>query len=132
MVQFVADGEKLFTQSTNGTIKLWEIITGEETSRRTDNVTKIVRYTLSHDGRLLALAKEDDTIEVLDLSNGDNVSTIKLKESINYDDSNIYFNLNDNLIALVKSIDATTIIWDVKTGKEASRLKILLLKKLKY
>ncbi len=106
---------KLFSGSSDGTIKVWELETGQCTATITDNHGSV--YSLAVFNGKLFSASDDCTIKVWDLKTGECTATLT-----GHEDSVLSLAVFDeNLFSA--SDDGTIKVWDLKTRECTATLK---------
>ncbi len=76
-VAFSPDGQILASSSEDGTIKLWNLPSGEYQSTLYESTESVYGVTFSPDGRLLANGSNDGTIRIWDAANGNCLQVLK-------------------------------------------------------
>jgi WD40 repeat protein len=69
-VAFSPDGRRLVSASGDGTLKVWDVQTGQEALTLKAHMREVTSVTFSPDGKRLASASGDGTVKVWDASNG--------------------------------------------------------------
>ncbi len=76
-VAFSADGSRLASASSDGTVKVWETATGHETLTLNGHTATVNSVAFSPDGSRLASASRDTTVKVWDVVTGQETLTLK-------------------------------------------------------
>jgi WD40 repeat protein len=118
-VTFSPDGRMLASASDDGTIKLWEVITGKLRATLQGESQHNNSLAFSADGKLLGRGGPHETISRWNLTSGQ--QTFKL-DGHTGNVTSVVFSKNGALIALAGS-DNTLKVWDVKTGQEKARFQ---------
>ena len=69
-VAFSPDGKRLASASDDGTVKVWDVETGQETLTFKGHTGVVKSVAFSPDGKRLASASEDRTVKVWDAGTG--------------------------------------------------------------
>ena len=112
------DGQRLASGSYDGTIKLWDVASGEELQTLQGHTGEIARIAFAPDGRRLASAGYDGTAKMWDLDSGEAIFTIE-------PDAGVLWGLDispDGDSLATGAQDGSITIWDAVTGEELSRL----------
>jgi WD40 repeat protein len=75
-VAFSPDGRLLASGSENGTVKLWDVATGQEVRTLRGHTSWVTSVAFSPDGRLLASGSWDKTVKLWDVETGQEVRTL--------------------------------------------------------
>lgn len=115
---FSSDDRTLASADENGTIKLWDLTTGEIRDSFSTG-SKVTALRFAPTGQMLASASEDKTISLWDLrSDGLRVKLKKHAAAVNV----LAFSPDGQLLAS-GSDDRTVIIWEIPSGKSKRTLK---------
>ena len=107
-VNFSADGKTLASGSSDNTIKLWNVETGEEI-RTLSHTSYVYSVSFSADGKTLASGSHDKTIKLWNLETGDEIRTLSGHQgSVN----SVSFSSDGKTLAS-GSDDETIKLWDV-------------------
>jgi WD40 repeat protein len=77
---FLSDGRTLALASSDCTIRLWDVITGDEVQRLEGHCDWASVVTFSPDGKTLALASYDRTIRLWDRTTGNKKGSLEMDE----------------------------------------------------
>jgi WD40 repeat protein len=75
-VVFSPDGRLLASGSDEGTVKLWDVETGQEVHTLRGHTGWVTSVAFSPDGRLLASGSDDQTVKLWDVGTGQEVRTL--------------------------------------------------------
>lgn len=107
------DGKSLATGSQDGSIKVWDMTTGQILSELTGHEASISSLSYSPDGRLIASASWDGSVALWDLRR-----SIKVMTLTGHTDSVIGAQFTpDGGFLLSRSLDGTVRKWDVTSGE---------------
>lgn len=113
------DGKTLASASADKTIKLWNLVTGQEIRTLQGHASFINYLVISPDGQILASASADKTIKIWNLTTGQIIRTIT-----GHDNYVNYLAMSpDGQMLVSASADKTIKVWNLTTGKEIRTLK---------
>ncbi|AFZ25055.1 WD40 repeat-containing protein [Cylindrospermum stagnale PCC 7417] len=102
----------------NGTIKLWDLATGQQISSLSGNSQKVNVVSFSPDGKTLVSGGDDSTIKVWNLATSKQIRTLK-----GHSDSIHALAISPDGKTLVSgSDDSTSKVWNLATGKQIRTL----------
>jgi tRNA A-37 threonylcarbamoyl transferase component Bud32 len=118
-VAFSPDGRRIASGSWDGTVKVWEALTGQQLLTLQGHTGAVISVAFSPDGRRLASGNGDGPVKVWDTSTGQGLLTLKghthLVDSVAYSP-------NGRRVASA-SQDQTVKLWDAWTGQDLLTLK---------
>ncbi len=117
--EFSPDGKFLAADSTDDSIRLWDISADRELRRLEGHAARLHAIAFSPDGEMLASGGEDQTARLWDVGTGNLLATLKGHTNII---KNIAFSPDGKKVA-TGSLDETVKIWEAATGKELMTLK---------
>ncbi len=114
-VAFSPDGKTLGSANEDGTIKLWNMDTGESLpTLKQDNAVKAIAF--SPDGKTLLSVSYTQTVKVWDLQTGTNLTPLKTLGVFLV--NAVAFTPNNQMFASAIVDDDNTLgLWDLQTGK---------------
>ena len=116
-VSFSSDGSILVSGGDDGTIKLWDVNTGQlKTTLRLGSSVHSVSF--SPDGSILASGGNDNTVKLWDMNTGQLKATLRHESSVR----SVSFSPDGSILAS-GSDDNTVQLWDVNTGQLKTTLK---------
>ncbi|NEQ68332.1 MAG: hypothetical protein F6J86_28865 [Symploca sp. SIO1B1] len=118
-VSFSPDGNILATGSSDKTIKLWDIETGQEIRTLRGHNQEVNSVSFNPDGNVLATGSGDKTIKLWDVEMGQEIRTLQ-GQGFGFVYS-VSFSPDGNILATGSS-DKTIKLWDVETGQEIRTL----------
>jgi WD40 repeat protein len=113
-VAFSKDGRLIASASVDGTIRIWDVATREQTLVLAGHTDMVYSVAVSPDGRRIASGSEDKTVKIWDAATG------RLLRSCNLHTGAVYgtcFNQDGTRLASA-SADKTVKVWDARTGLE--------------
>ncbi|MEO3749631.1 hypothetical protein [Streptomyces sp. B6B3] len=115
---FDPEGGTLATGSADGSVRLWDVTTGEERRTLPGNDDWVSAVGFSPDGRILAMGGDDGTVRVWDLATGEERRTLPGHGGWV---SAVAFSADGRTLA-AGSDDGTVRVWDLATGEERRTL----------
>jgi WD40 repeat protein/tRNA A-37 threonylcarbamoyl transferase component Bud32 len=113
-VAFSPDGRLLAAASYDGTLKLWDSVTGLEVRTLIGHTAPVWAVAFSSDGQHLASAGEDKTVRVWDVASGRQIQQLDgHRDPV----SSVAFSPKGSLLASA-SFDKTIKLWDADAGRE--------------
>ncbi|KAJ4076770.1 hypothetical protein NW756_012779 [Fusarium oxysporum] len=118
-VVFSKDGTLIASGSWDNTIKIWNMVTGEEERTLEGHTDWVNSVIFSNDGKLIASGSRDNTVKIWNMVTGEEEGTLKgHTDSVN----SVVFS-NDGTLIASGSDDSTVKIWNVVTGEEERTLE---------
>jgi WD40 repeat protein len=117
-VAFSPDGRRLASASRDGTVKIWDVATGQAIFTPHGHEDYVLSVTFSPDGRWLASASMDQTVKIWDAGSGQLVRSLHGHAGFVYC---VTYSPDTRQLASA-SADQTVKIWDAATGKEIRTL----------
>ena len=109
------DGTRIATSSVDGTVKLWDAITGKEIITLRGHSDSVWSVAFSPNGSQLVTASSDKTAKIWDVATGKVLVTLSgHTEGI----TRAVFSPLDGAKVATASDDGTAKVWDVKSGKK--------------
>jgi WD40 repeat protein len=113
-VAFSPDGNTVISGSSDSTIKLWNVQTGEEIRTFKGHSDKVYSVTFSPDGNTALSGSRDNTLKLWDIQTGKIIRTFRgHTKSVR-----VVAMSPDGSTALSGSEDNTIMLWEILTGKE--------------
>jgi WD40 repeat protein len=109
-VAFSPDGQRLASACDDGTVKVWDAATGQESLTLTGHTDRVWSVAFSPDGQRLASASDDRTVKVWDAATGQETLTLKGHTSIVH---SVAFSPDGQRLASASS-DQTVKVWDAR------------------
>jgi WD40 repeat protein len=119
LVAYCPDGKTLFSCS-HASVCRWDLASGRQLQKFADRGEAIYDAALSADGRVFAVGRLRDVVEVWDTATPSLVRSINL-EIVQPDC--IALSPDGRLLASGDSCDRAVLLWDLQTGKVAHRLE---------
>jgi len=113
-VAFSPDGNTAISGSSDSTIKLWDVQTGEEIRTFKGHSDKVYSVTFSPDGNTALSGSRDNTLKLWDIQTGKPIRTFRgHTKSVR-----VVAMSPDGSTALSGSEDNTIRLWEIQTGKK--------------
>jgi WD40 repeat protein len=117
-VAVTSDGRRAVSTSSDKTLKVWDLESGQELRTLTGHSDWVNAVALTPNGRLAVSASNDKTLKVWDLSSGLELHTL----SGHTREVKTVAVTSDSLRAVSGSTDRTIKVWDLETGRELANL----------
>ena len=111
-VDFSPDGRLLATAGNDGTVRFWNVVTGDTVRVTTDHQGSVMDVAFSPDGRLIASAGSDSKVRLWDTATG---SAIRVMTGHSAPVQAVVFSSDGRLIASAAH-DYTARLWNTMTG----------------
>src|SRR6185369_3020726 len=96
-----------------GTVKLWDVTTGQQMAELKGHGRGVTKVAFSRDGKLLASCSSDNTIKIWDVATQNELRTLTGHTA---GIESLDFSPDGRLLASA-SDDGSTFLWDTKTGE---------------
>jgi len=114
------DGRHIISAGQEGTIKVWDSVTGEELKTFRGHEGAVQALAVSSDGkRIVSGGLADTTIKVWDAETGEELRTIR---GHNGGLSSVAFSMDGILIASASFVDRSVKVWDMTNGANVMTL----------
>ena len=111
-VNFIDEGKTLVSSSRDGTIKIWDIASGQLKRTLTNHTSGVYAVTFSHDRKLMASGSVDTTIILWDAAKFEPIRKLEGHKAAVRD---LAFAPDDKTLASAGE-DSTFRLWDVASG----------------
>ncbi|MGM0455082.1 MAG: AAA family ATPase [Cyanobacteriota bacterium] len=113
-LDFNDNNNKFISISWDGTLKLWDVETGEEIHSFNGHSDRVVNANFNQDGTQIVSASWDETVKSWDVETGEEIHSFN-----GHSDRVVSAEFNQDGTQVVSaSWDETVKLWDVKTGEE--------------
>ncbi len=113
-----ADGNHIVSGSFDGTVKVWDGRTGQETLTLAGHTSGVMAVALSVDGKRIVTGSKDRTVKVWDARTGQELLTLSHTEFVGC----VALSADGKRIAAGSS-DHTVKVWEADTGQETLTFK---------
>ncbi len=115
-LSFSGDGTRLATAGADGTIRVWDAASGQETGVLRGHTSDVIDVAFSPDGRRLVSAGRDNTVRLWDAESGAQISQLEGETALVV---RVEFSPDGRLIASVGENQALN-VWDAASGEPVS------------
>ena len=116
-VAITPDGKYIVSGSSDNTIKLWDIKSGEEIRTFKGHSSWVILVTITQDGKYIVSGSLDNTIKLWDIKSGKEIRTFE-----GHSDSVKSVAITpDGKYIVSGSSDETIKLWDIKSGEEIAQ-----------
>ena len=117
-VAVTPDGRQIVSGSDDGTVKIWDLETGNQVRTLTGHIDGVLSVAVTRDGRQIVSGSRDNTVNVWDLETGNEVRSF----SGNIDSVLSVAVTPDGRQIVSGSKDNTVNVWDLETGNQVRTL----------
>jgi WD40 repeat protein len=119
-VAFSADGQRLASGSSDETVKLWDVPTGQEATTVASRIKEVQALAFSRDGHWLAAENSSNIVTLWDAATGQQVRKLSSNKPLGVLGSSWVYSIafSPDSRWLASGVDDKTVrLWDVATGQ---------------
>jgi len=117
-VAFSPNGSQLASASYDGTVKLWDAVSGQEIRTLKGHSGLVFSVAFNVNGTQLASGSADGTVKLWNPASGEEIRTLK-----GHTNSIVSLTFTPDGTRLASASEATVKLWDTSTGQELCALK---------
>ena len=117
-VSFSPDGATLASGALDGTVRLWDVVTGEPIATLEGHTDAVYSVSFSPDGATLASGAGDGTVRLWDVVTGEPIATLE-----GYTDRVHSVSFSPDGVTLASGAGGTILLWAVVTGEAIATLE---------
>jgi WD40 repeat protein len=120
-VAFSPNGKLIVSGTTDGTLRLWDLASGQEIWTFVGHVLDVTSIAFSPNGKFVLSGSADTTLRLWDVASGQEVRRF---EGHKWAVSSVAFSPDGTLALSSGSMDRTVRLWDVASGEEVDQIDL--------